>query len=91
MRAAFSFGLVGPHDMVGKRLVRRPAQQAVEATRGALRRLTERGPAPIADVQRELVESGLVSSEVREWIVSVGGFRIHDDQVVRWGGSITRR
>lgn len=80
--------LAGPYDQVGEWLVRRPAQQAVEATRTALRRLTEAGPAAVGDVETELLAMGLVSSELTEWIVSVGGFRIHEDRVVRWGGSM---
>lgn len=78
--------LAGPYDKVGEWLVRRPAQQAVEATRSALRRLTEEGPAAVSDIETDLMGMGLVSSELSEWIVSVGGFRINDDKVTRWGG-----
>ena len=80
--------LAGPYDRVGEWLLRRPAQQAVEATRTALRRLTDAGPTPVGDVETELLAMELVSSQLTEWIVSVGGFRIHEDKVVRWGGSM---
>ena len=55
--------LAGPYDKVGEWLVRRPAQQAVEATRTALRRLTEDGPTSRRGGRDRLLAMGLVSSE----------------------------
>ena len=80
--------LAGPYDKVGEWLIRRPAQQAIEATRSALRRLTEGGPVGVPVAETDLMGMGLVSSELSEWIVSVGGFRINGDKVTRWGGSM---
>ena len=80
--------LAGPYQVTGEWLVRRPTQKAVEGTRKALRAITSSGTAGLGAVEDALQALGMRSTEVREWVVSVGGFRVHDEQVVRWGGSI---
>ena len=80
--------LAGPYQVTGEWLVRRPTHKAVETTRTALRTITSSGPAALGHVEDALQAIGMLSSEVLEWIVSVGGFRVHEGQVVRWGGSM---
>jgi hypothetical protein len=80
--------LAGPYQLAGDWLVRRPAQQAIDRSRDLLRQLTSSGPVPITDAEDTLEEFGIARTEARDWIVSVGGFRIHDDVLVRWGGSM---
>lgn len=80
--------LSGPYQVTGEWLVRRPTQRAVEETRAVLRAITSGGPIAVADGEEALRGIGIVPSELRDWVVSVGGYRLHEEQLVRWGGSI---
>jgi hypothetical protein len=80
--------LAGPYQLGGDWLVRRPAQQIIDQSREILERLTSSGSATVADAEDALEEFGVARTEARDWIVSTGGYRIHEDFLVRWRGSL---
>jgi hypothetical protein len=80
--------LAGPYQLGGDWLVRRPAQQVLDGSRQLLDRLTSSGPAAISDAEDGLEAFGVARTEARDWIISMGGYRIHDDVLVRWRGSM---
>lgn len=83
--------LAGPYQLTGDWLIRRPAQQVIDQSREVLRQLTLSGSVPISVAEDALEASGIARTEARDWVVSIGGFRIHDDVLVRWGGSMADR
>jgi hypothetical protein len=80
--------LAGPYESRGDWLILRPAGRVIAETKGILRQATIRGPASLTAVEDALAEYGIPRREVHEWIVSVSSYRIDDDRVLYWGGSI---
>lgn len=83
--------LAGPYELVDDWLVRQPARASLDASRAALDGLTVDGPAQLADAEDAVDALGVNEEEVHDWIVSIGGYRIHDDLLVRWRGSMADR
>ena len=80
--------LAGPYEVRGDWLILRPARLAIDETKQILRMATANGPAPMSVVEAALEVYGVPRGQIREWIVSVSSFRIEDDLILAWGGSM---
>jgi hypothetical protein len=78
----------GPYELVDGWLILSPARKTVKATSSLLNELTEHGPVPLSEAESRLVAMGFIGSQAVSWIVSLGGFRVYDDSLVPWRGSI---
>lgn len=80
--------LAGPYETNGDWLVLAPASGTVLETKAAADEVIRDGDAAVVALVDRLSQLGLRSDEAADWLISVGGYRIRDDRIVRWGGSL---
>ncbi len=80
--------LAGPYELREDWLIRRPAAEVIDETKEVLRIATSHGPTPVEGVVDALTLYGIPPAQAREWIVSVSAYRIEDDLVFSWSGSM---
>jgi hypothetical protein len=84
----FLLWAAGPYEVVGDWIVRTPAKHQVQITKAKLTSLGAGGPISLTEAQSQLSNMGIPETNVLEWIVSVGGYRIHQESVLPWSGSM---
>ncbi len=78
----------GPYKLAGDWLVLAPARKMITESKSALSDLTNDGPVALTEVIERLGDLGVRPSEALEWIVTLGGFRVDDETLIPWGGSL---
>src|SRR4051795_12337283 len=80
--------LAGPYEVRSGWLIHRPALAVIGDTKDILYGLTAHGPVPVTTAEDALARYGIPPEATRPWIVSVSAFRIEQDMVIPWTGSV---
>jgi hypothetical protein len=80
--------IAGPYELFGEWLVREPATRLLRTTQRALDQLTKKGPAPLEATLKRLQDLGIGNEFCLAWLEQVPKFRVVDDALVRWRGSV---
>jgi hypothetical protein len=80
--------LAGPYCLANGWLVRGDIQHVVLRTTAALDRMTGDGPVPVIDAIHAVSEAGVAEKFASRWLAELDGFRVQDDELVRWRGTL---